>query len=191
MRQEMMGFGMAVASTGPYANNLYAYTSFPTDNHANTSSLKFYTPDALLDAQPTVSKHPRHYTALISDKFVTAIICVHGRCGGIWRESIAFSQFSFDSILPFLAGVQEETFVVSGGLLKPAAQRTREALRGAEIRNEAGPKAAGRHAGLDGRTGKQKVCHLPPPPAVTTLWVTVLDKLFTPIVPRFTKQRNW
>jgi len=88
---------------------------------------------------------------------------VHGRCGGIWRESIAFSQFSFDSILPFLAGVQEETFVVSGGLLKPAAQRTREALRGAEIRNEAGPKAAGRHAGLDGRTGKQKVCHLPPP----------------------------
>jgi len=30
---------------------------FQTDNHANTSSLNFYRPDALPDAQPTVSKH--------------------------------------------------------------------------------------------------------------------------------------
>ena len=133
----------------------------PTPHHSNfTGQMLFVTPSQRYQS----TEGRRHYTALISDKFVTAIICVHGRCGGIWRESIAFfSQFSFDSILPFLAGVQEETFVVSGGLLKPAAQRTREALRGAEIRNEAGPKAAGRHAGLDGRTGKQKVCHLPPP----------------------------
>jgi len=28
-----------------------------TDNHASTSSLIFYKPDALSDAQPTVSKH--------------------------------------------------------------------------------------------------------------------------------------
>ena len=28
-----------------------------TDNHTNTSSLNFYRPDALPDAQPTVSKH--------------------------------------------------------------------------------------------------------------------------------------
>jgi len=42
MRQEMMG--MAVASAGPYANNL---TSLQTDNHTNTSSLNFYRPDAL------------------------------------------------------------------------------------------------------------------------------------------------
>jgi len=54
MRQEMMGFGMAVASAGPYANNL---TSLQTDNHTNTSSLNFYRPDALHDAEPTVSKH--------------------------------------------------------------------------------------------------------------------------------------
>ena len=28
-----------------------------TDNHTNTSSLNFYRPDAIPDAQPTVSKH--------------------------------------------------------------------------------------------------------------------------------------
>ena len=32
-------------------------TSLQTDNHINTSSLKFYRPDALHDAQATVSKH--------------------------------------------------------------------------------------------------------------------------------------
>ena len=35
-------------------------TSFQTDNHNNTSSLNFYRPGALPDAQPTVSKHWRH-----------------------------------------------------------------------------------------------------------------------------------
>jgi len=32
-------------------------TSLLTDKHMNTSSLSFYRPDALPDAQPTVSKH--------------------------------------------------------------------------------------------------------------------------------------
>ena len=32
-------------------------TSLQTENHTNTSSLKFYRPDALPGAQPTVSKH--------------------------------------------------------------------------------------------------------------------------------------
>jgi len=32
-------------------------TSFQTDNHASTPLLSFYRPDALLAAQPTVSKH--------------------------------------------------------------------------------------------------------------------------------------
>jgi len=32
-------------------------TSLQTDNHASTSSLSFYRPDALPAAQPTVSKH--------------------------------------------------------------------------------------------------------------------------------------
>jgi len=32
-------------------------TSLQTDNHANTPPLRFYRPDALPAAQPTVSKH--------------------------------------------------------------------------------------------------------------------------------------
>jgi len=40
---------MAVASAGPYANNL---PLAPEDNHTDTSSLNFYRPDALPDAQP-------------------------------------------------------------------------------------------------------------------------------------------
>jgi len=32
-------------------------TSLQTENHTNTSSLNFYRPDALPDAQPTVPKH--------------------------------------------------------------------------------------------------------------------------------------
>jgi len=43
--------GVAVASAGPYAD----YTLLQTDNHASTTSLKFFT-GALPDAQPTVSK---------------------------------------------------------------------------------------------------------------------------------------
>jgi len=39
MRQEKMEFGMAVASAGPYANNL-----------------NFHRPNALPDAQPTVAR---------------------------------------------------------------------------------------------------------------------------------------
>ena len=32
-------------------------TSLQTDNHTSTSSLNFYRPDAVPDAQPTVSEH--------------------------------------------------------------------------------------------------------------------------------------
>jgi len=32
-------------------------TSLQADNHTNNSSLNFYKPDALLDAQPTVTRH--------------------------------------------------------------------------------------------------------------------------------------
>jgi len=37
----------AVASVGPYANNLH----LAPNNHINTSSLNFYRPDALPDAK--------------------------------------------------------------------------------------------------------------------------------------------
>ena len=36
------------------------YTSLQTDNHASTSPVSFYRPDALPAAQPTASKHWRH-----------------------------------------------------------------------------------------------------------------------------------
>ena len=36
------------------------WTSLQTDNHASTSPLNFYCPDALPDTEPTVSKHWRH-----------------------------------------------------------------------------------------------------------------------------------
>jgi len=49
MRQEMMGFGNAVASDGPYSKIIC--TSLQTDNHTNTSALNFYGLDALPDAQ--------------------------------------------------------------------------------------------------------------------------------------------
>jgi len=46
--------GMAVISAGPYANSLHlAPDIFPH----NMSSLNFYRPDALPDAQPMVSKY--------------------------------------------------------------------------------------------------------------------------------------
>ena len=37
------------------------YTSLQTDNHTSTSPLSFYRPDAVPPAQPTASKHRRHY----------------------------------------------------------------------------------------------------------------------------------
>jgi len=52
MKQEMLGFWDAVASAGPYIQTICI--SLQTDNHINTSSLNFYRPDALSDAQPTV-----------------------------------------------------------------------------------------------------------------------------------------
>jgi len=59
MRQEMMGFWNAAASARPYANNLH----LAPDNHTKTSSLSFYRPDALPDAQP---RAPKHWRQLIS-----------------------------------------------------------------------------------------------------------------------------
>ena len=54
-----MGFWDAVASAEPYANNQHLAPDTP--------SLNFYVPDALPDAQPTVSKHCKQtLIALIS-----------------------------------------------------------------------------------------------------------------------------
>ena len=42
-------------------------TSLQTDNHINTSSVKFYRPDALPDAQPTVLKQRWQYNTTVYD----------------------------------------------------------------------------------------------------------------------------
>jgi len=51
-------------------------TSLQTDNHTNTPSLNFYRPDALRDAQPTVSKHWRHK---VNAKQIATIMVATGR----------------------------------------------------------------------------------------------------------------
>jgi len=55
MRQEMIGFGDGSGISWTIYEIIC--TSLQIDNHTNTSSLNFYRPDALPDAQPTVSKH--------------------------------------------------------------------------------------------------------------------------------------
>ena len=52
-------------SSEPYANDLHL--SLQTDNHTSISSLDFYWPDALPDAQPTVSKHRRQVSVAVSE----------------------------------------------------------------------------------------------------------------------------
>ena len=49
----MMGFGDAVASAGPYANNMHLTPD--RQPHQHLISQFFYRPDALPDAQPIVS----------------------------------------------------------------------------------------------------------------------------------------
>jgi len=45
-------------------SHMQVCTSLQTDNHASTPPLSFYKPDALPAAQPTASKHLRHYGAI-------------------------------------------------------------------------------------------------------------------------------
>jgi len=73
-----MGFWDAVASAGPYANSLHLHT----DNHTSSSSLDFYRPDAVPDAQPTVSKHwcastaHQSANAALVSKYVAFYFCM-------------------------------------------------------------------------------------------------------------------
>jgi len=52
LKQEMMGWQWHQLD-----HMQIIYTTLQTDNHASMPSLNFYRPDALPDAQPTVSKH--------------------------------------------------------------------------------------------------------------------------------------
>ena len=74
MREEMMGCWDILASAGPYAKNDPIRTSLLTDNHTNTSSLNFYRPGALPDAQPTVSKQWQHQQSKHCTTITTIIV---------------------------------------------------------------------------------------------------------------------
>ena len=63
MKQDMMGWQWHQLDT-----TQIICTSLQTDNHASTSSLSFYRPNALPDAQPTVSKHRRYNVDVIRRK---------------------------------------------------------------------------------------------------------------------------
>ena len=92
MRQEVTGFGDAVASAGPYANN----TSLQTDNHTITPSLTFYRPDALPDAQPTASKHWRQNISNLNKR---CKVCRLSRRCGWWCRSRGGRPCSIDPAL--------------------------------------------------------------------------------------------
>jgi len=59
-------------------------TSLQTDNHASTSSLNFYRPDALPDAQLTVSNCQCTKGTFIPSKIK---ITSHNSAPGLWRQS--------------------------------------------------------------------------------------------------------
>jgi len=68
-------------------------TSLQTDNHTNTSSLTFYRPDALPDAQPTVSKHWRH----THWRHITCNQTLSSEISGVVRAGIAGGHASPDT----------------------------------------------------------------------------------------------
>jgi len=81
------------------------------------------------------------------------------RSGSIRPETSAVVVESSPSVAWDVAqllapGLQEETFLVAGGLLQPAAQRSRETIRATEVRDETGQATAGRHAGPHRRPGE-------------------------------------
>jgi len=56
--------------------------SLQTDNHASTSPVSFYRPDALPAAQPTASKHWRHSIHLTTTVAFSALMLLVGRQEG-------------------------------------------------------------------------------------------------------------
>ena len=74
-------------------------TSLQTDNHTNTSSLNFHTPDALTDAQPTVSKHWRQIATRLLLAFGSCLLYKYAPCRSCCcrcccRYSCSFSSLS-------------------------------------------------------------------------------------------------
>jgi len=61
-------------------------TSLQTDNHASTSPLGFHRPDALSAAQPTVSKHHKHYRELSLLLLLLLMLLVSGIAAAVWFQ---------------------------------------------------------------------------------------------------------
>ena len=74
-------------------------TLLQTDNHASTSPLSFYRPDALPAAQPTASKHWRHVWCTmvwrIRGKIIRTVLCcvVYDSCAQWYTHTHAREQF--------------------------------------------------------------------------------------------------
>jgi len=97
-------------------------TSLQTDNHASTSPLTFYSPDALPAAQPTASKHWRHYVYLYvccikseclfsvksMQSFLSPVVKSYSSNNGMQRKMLSYISkqhsykiYSFVSFIPF------------------------------------------------------------------------------------------
>ena len=64
-------------------------TLLQTDNHTNTSSLSFYRPDALPDAQPTASRHWRQRETEREWDVATGLSAVtHSESGDHWDSTV-------------------------------------------------------------------------------------------------------
>ena len=72
MKQEMMGWQWHQLD-----HMQVICTSLQTDNHASTSPLSFYRPDALPVAQPTASKHVLHKSKTISLTLIFLLCVCH------------------------------------------------------------------------------------------------------------------
>jgi len=72
-------------------------TPLHTESHASTPSLNFYGPDALPDAQPTVSKHWRHTGCTLTDANTAVTEDVECKIVSLWWNAGLWSQALFGS----------------------------------------------------------------------------------------------
>jgi len=98
------------------------YTSLQTDNHASTSPLSFYSPDALSAAQATASKHWRHQSCVELHQYIATAeslpstycrIVKMKSCWDIGRKRQTLKTFnSVDEARPLVGSVLCASFSV-------------------------------------------------------------------------------
>ena len=163
-------------------------TSLQTDNHTNTSSLNFYRPDALSDAQPTASKHWREMAELVTCTFwrsseLSRVIGAN-RC-----VSLAYVALSWTAPPPLpspptvrLANAASacSATTVSWTTTNHSCYTHASFITNVQVGWLCSRVARVLDSGAEGPGFKLQPC---------CCRVTVLGKLFTPIVTLFTKQR--